>query len=193
MRCLGLRLWLILMACLALCACTTFGQAANPASKESFQHDKSKSGSVDSINNQLPIVPFSLTRLERSYYFDREDFRLKKLKDKNYGPMNYNNGFIYEKRAPAGLRSEAFTTSWYNRSSVRWSGLQYWVSERWQFSTDLPNIKDVSYDGSLAFIMPAPRLTYDLGSVKLSTLLYIPRIQDYNLIAVMGIYLIFVF
>jgi len=189
----GLRLWPILMVCLTLCACTTFGQAANPANKETLGHDKTKSGSIDSTYDQQSIVPFSLATLERSYYFDREDFRLNKLKGKSYGSMNYNNEFIYKKRASTGLKSEGFTVSWYNRSSVRWSGIQYWVSERWQFSTDLPNIKDVSYDGGLAFIMPAPRLTYDLGSVKLSTLLYIPRIQDYNLIAVMGIYLIFAF
>jgi len=181
------------MVCLALCACTTFGQAANPANKESFGHDKTKSESVDSTNDQQSIVPFNLAKLEHSYYFDPEDFRQNKLKGKYYGSMNYNNEFIYKTRAPTGLQSETFTVSWYNRSSIRWSGYQYWLSERWQISADLPNIKDVSYDGGLAFIMPAPRLTYDLGSVKLSTLLYIPRFQDYNLISVMGIYLIFTF
>jgi len=181
------------MVCLALCACTTFAQAADHANKKTFEHDKTESESVGSINDQQSIVPFSLAKIERSYYFDCEDFRLNRLKDKYLWSMNYYNEFIYEAGAETGLQREVFKVSRNNRSSIRWSGFQYWVSERWQLSADLPNIKDVSYDGNLAFIMPAPRITYDLGSFKLSTLLYIPRIQDYNLIAVMGIYLIFTF
>lgn len=69
-----------------------------------------------------------------------------------------------------------------------WTHFQFLLNDRWQLGADLPDYNSF-VNGSY---IPIPRLTYDYGAIKLSTL-YMPQIQSYNPYAVMGLYLIITF
>ncbi|OYY43629.1 MAG: hypothetical protein B7Y56_12365 [Gallionellales bacterium 35-53-114] len=74
-----------------------------------------------------------------------------------------------------------------NNASFQWPRIHYLLNNRWRLDAELPDFGDFIQNRNLSLIIPTPRLTYEMGPVKLSTL-FIPRTFDYRLIAVMGIY-----
>lgn len=176
-------LWSNLAAVLFLCGCTplllptrhTEAAEVNVKSSQNTHH------AILRKSLKLPIF-------EYSYRPDRSGTRISHLDNKPDPGIGLNYDFHYDARAPAHVQTGFFKNSRRTWSTVERKRFQFKLNDRWQLAADLPSIQNHAYGNVLDYIVPVPRLTYESGRVKLSTS-YIPRVQDYNLTAALGIYL----
>ena len=144
--------------------------------------------STESLNSDYSITPCKQHQYDIYYHSNSELLRKYHLANKHYGSGYLNNDIHDENHFTISLISTTVPAERHKKTKDLWSNFQFVLNDRWQLGADLPDINSFA-NGSY---LPTPRLTYDYGAVKLSTL-YLPQIQSYNQFSVMGLYLIIAF
>ena len=81
----------------------------------------------------------------------------------------------------------------YKDSGSHWAkfvgvSYQYRLSQRWRLGADLLLVQSPTYNQGNPFVAPIPHLSVDLGAAKINAI-YIPKVQDYDVLSVLGVYL----
>ena len=171
---------------MVLCSCTvTSREIYYPP--ETIKSDSSSA--VTSENKNIhTITPYKQQMYNNDYHSDSEYIRKYHLANIHHVTSYMFYDFNDNNRFTARLIIKKSPADWTEKPKAPRTNFQFSLSDRWQLGADLPDINRFS-NGSY---IPIPRLTYDYGAIKLSTL-YMPEIQSYNLYAVMGLYLIITF
>ena len=143
---------------------------------------------AENINSDYSITPCKLQPFGIYYHSNSELLRKYHLANKHYGSGYLDNDIHDANHLTTSLVSTTVPAERHKKTKDPWSKFQFLLNDRWQLGADFPDIKNFA-NGSY---IPTPRLTYDYGAVKLSTL-YLPQIQSYNQFSVMGLYLIIAF
>lgn len=168
---------------LLMCGCTLFTQKKNST-------PSTIDPSATTINHTDTSTSYKLQLHGYYYHADSELLRKYQLINMHHGSPDPANYFHDADRLTAPSMVQTVHTDWSKKPIEPWSNFEFVLNDRWQLSADLPDFSNFA-NGNRSYI-PTPRLTYDYGAIKLSTL-YIPQIQNYNLISAMGIYLIITF
>jgi hypothetical protein len=186
------RITAIFSAVITLSGCTWFGQQEVRQVSDTAASAAITSCSMENPQDKQPAFPATHKLSANLYQSDSENIRLSRLAGERNGGVALDSQFHDENRIAAHYDSKALQTSWRGKPEVTWKSYKFSLNDRWQLGADMPDILNAhSGDGSGSLI-PIPRLTYDFGPVKFSSL-YFPRVQDYNLNAVMGLYLTVIF
>jgi hypothetical protein len=175
---------------LLLCSCTL---AASKNNSTPIVVAPCTAGAISSVKKTIPpLTRFKQPLPKNLYYSDNERVRKLNMASMHNESIYLDTNFQDETRLPAHLKNKTLDDGWHSKPKVPWSRFQFELNDRWQLGADLPDLKNFANGDGHLDLVPIPRLSYDFGSVKLTSL-YIPQIQDYNLTSVMGLYLIITF
>jgi hypothetical protein len=122
-----------------------------------------------------------------SYHLDREGTRISHLDNE----FNVGFGFGYKLHDDAlGVVNSEF--GFFKDSGSKWAkfagiGYLFKLDERWKLGADLLVLQSQTYNNGDTFVAPIPRLTYDLGRVRLN-MIYIPKYEQLNRFSVFALY-----
>ncbi len=177
---------------LALCGCSMLVNQTKPANADDAACNTDTGKNAETFHQKQPAARFKLPQEWNLYHSDSEGLRQKHLDSTHNGSTHLDNEYHDKTRLPGHLKNKTLYDGLQSKPVIPWTRFQFILNDRWQLGADLPDLQNlVSDDGHGSFV-PIPRLTYDFGPVKLSSL-YIPQIQDYNPTSVMGLYLIIKF
>lgn len=181
------RFWLSFTALIILCGCATLDKSSNPALSDTQICAGSCQVHSKVQNNNQRTTKEKFTPQRDSFHSDSEQLRIDHLHNRRHGSLGITNSSSKNGLDYSRINRENIDAVSQNNASFQWTRIQYLLNDRWRLDAELPDFGDFIQNRNLSLIIPTPRLTYEMGPVKLSTL-FIPRTFDYRLIAVMGIY-----
>lgn len=180
--------WLNFPALLTLVSCTNLDQSSYPALTEAAFCVGTSSVDLKTQKNNQQAAKKINTPQRASYHSDSEARRIDHLENRRHGWLSQSYTSSNSGLKAGKFSSENFDAASQKKISLPWTRIQFLLNDRWRLDATLPDMENFVDNRNLSFILPIPRLSYELGHVKLSTL-FIPNASDYNMINVMGVYL----
>jgi hypothetical protein len=122
-----------------------------------------------------------------SYHPDRNGTRDSHLDNELNVGLGLNYEFHNDARGVANMEAGFYRDSGRNWATFAGVGYQFKLSSRLGLGADLLAVQSPTYNKGNGFVAPVPRLTYNFGAVKVN-LVYVPKIQPWNLFAVFAVY-----
>lgn len=135
---------------------------------------------------------YKLLLPQKLYYLDSERKRKLHLASIHNESIYPGNVYHVDASEPVHLKNRTLDNGLHSKPIAPWTKLQFEMNDRWQLGADLPDLKNLSRNSGPGNFVPIPRVTYNFDSITITTL-YIPLIQDFNLISTMGLYFIISF
>jgi hypothetical protein len=180
------RFWLNFPALLILCGCATLDQTSKPANTVTEICADPCLVHFNTRKNNQRTSKGTIAPQRDSFHSDSEQLRVDHLQNRRHGSLGIIKNSSKNVLVSNSFNRENIEMNSQNTSIFQWTRIQYLLNDRWRLDAELPDFGDFIQNRNLSLIIPTPRLTYEMGSVKISTL-FIPRTFDYRLIAVMGI------
>jgi hypothetical protein len=177
---------------LTLCGFTICVNQTKPANADDGDCNMDTSANAVTFHQRQESAKIKLPQERNRYHSDSEGQRKKLLAGTKNGSIYLDNDYHDKTRLHVHSENKSLRDTWQSKPVITWTRYQFVLNDRWRMSADLPNLQNFANGDGHGSLVPIPRLTYDFGNVKISSL-YIPKIPDYNLIAVMGLYLTITF
>jgi hypothetical protein len=196
MKCPACRLWPSLLVILIFHGCAVLGDPAKTtrsnAAHRAAIHTASCVESAQDIQADNLIPGLKFHAFEYAYYTDRSNARFSHPDKETVVGRDHHLNFPVSTGVASHLKHEFFNNSGKAWPTVAKKNFQFSFNDRWRLGADLSSLQSQTDGEMFRLIVPTPRLTYEYGAVKLSTL-YLPPVQGYNQNPTMGVYFIIIF